>query len=190
MEITRSFYLWWQDGVIFEPFTYTCPSFMCPPVHGLLLVLFLSAITDSPMISCHLVLFDYWLLCNSLCGICAKVLLMAIMSNVHSEVYLDQISSLVYMVLPLSQNNCLNFELTLVQSCIKLKTLILRRREYVLGLGFCVTRWKCANRDGLLSHLNAEMSHRDVRASAMRVNADHQGCKGICNADQCGSPGV
>lgn len=27
MEITRSFYLWWQDGVIFEPFTYTCPSF-------------------------------------------------------------------------------------------------------------------------------------------------------------------
>lgn len=86
-----------------DPSTYggkmaTCPSFMCPPVHGLLPVLFLSAITDSPMISCHLVLFDYWLLCSSLCGICAKVLLMAIMSNVHSEVYLDQISSFVYMV--------------------------------------------------------------------------------------------
>ena len=38
---------------------------------------------------------------------------------------------------------------------------------YGLGLGFCVTRWKCANQDGLLSvsnHLNAEMS-TGLRAS-------------------------
>uniref|UniRef100_A0A453KUM7 Uncharacterized protein n=1 Tax=Aegilops tauschii subsp. strangulata TaxID=200361 RepID=A0A453KUM7_AEGTS len=32
-------------------------------------------------------------------------------------------------VLPPSQNKCLNFVLTLVQSCTKLETLILGRRE-------------------------------------------------------------
>uniref|UniRef100_A0A452XS56 Uncharacterized protein n=1 Tax=Aegilops tauschii subsp. strangulata TaxID=200361 RepID=A0A452XS56_AEGTS len=38
-----------------------------------------------------------------------------------------------WLLLPPSQNKCLNFVLTLVQSCTKLVTFILRRREYYLS---------------------------------------------------------
>ena len=103
-------------------------------------IVILPAITDSPVLSGNLCLFDYWLLCYSVCGICAKFCWW-------------------------------RWWVRLIQRCTEIIYHHLYL-WYVLGLGFCVTRWKRANWYGLLSvsnHLNAEMSHRGVRASAARI---------------------
>ena len=50
------------------------------------------------MVSGHLLFFENWLLSVTLFVGLRQVLLMAMMSKAHSEVYCDQIPSLVFMV--------------------------------------------------------------------------------------------
>ena len=64
-------------------------------------------------------------------------------------------SGIVNIILPLSQNKCRNFVLTVVQSCTKFETLILERREYMK----CIPTFQCQTRKFFLKGPDKQSQH-------------------------------